>query len=319
MKLKEIILENEGYKSSPHGPERSLLQKAVRRGNVDLVKKVFGYLLYKNDKNWLKERLVVMEYEECWTNANLQLYPKQSYKLLEEYKTLTKTIKNKNADGLADLAIKSLEGKDTTNVGGVKEQKAIKTVANAIENQDKFWKWIKTEPDYSKNKQRINAAERDIKTANFLNDKVMMLAAAYLALRYPIPETKFTTPNNAPNFPYWIAIDKHTAIGRSILLEACEQINLDYNTGKRLLFYLEGGKVNQINHSPFWDLLVNWQIGQMGYNTLVDAKKTLNQLEQKLTSMKWFQAEVKDMLNKINNMLNKINNYNNNSNQFELL
>ena len=295
-------MENEGYKPSPLGPERSLLQKAVRRGNVDLVEKVFGYLLYKGDKDWLKNRLVVMEYEECWTNANLQIYPKQPHKLLDEYITLTKTIKNKNAYGLADLAINLWEGKDTTNVGGDKEKKAIKTVANAIEKQDEFWEWIKEDEkeEYLKNKQRIDAAERDIEVAEFDHDKVMMLAAAYLSIRYPIPDTKFTTPNNDPNFPYWIALDKHTAIGRNILLDACQKINLNYHTGKRLLFYLEGGKVNQINHSPFWDLLVNWQIDQMGY-TLVDAKKVLNQLEQQLTSMKWMQAEVKDMMNRINN------------------
>ncbi len=48
-------MKNEGYQPSPVGPERSLLQKAVRRGNVDLVEKVFGYFLYKDDKDWLTE------------------------------------------------------------------------------------------------------------------------------------------------------------------------------------------------------------------------------------------------------------------------
>lgn len=304
-------MENEGYKPSPLGPERSLLQKAVRRGNVELVEKAFGYLIYKDDKDWLKKRLVVMEYEECWTNANLQLYPKKNSEILKEYISLTTTIKNKNADGLADLAITLWEGENLDNVGGVKEQKAINFVAKEIESQDKFWEWAKSQSEYKKNKQRVDAAERDIESAAFINDKVMMLAAAYLALKYPIPETKFTAPNNDPNFPNWIALDKHTAIGRNILIDACQDINLDYNVGKRLFFYLEGGNVNQITNSPFWHLLVDWQIKKMGY-TMSEAKKVLNQLEEKLLSMVWLNAEVKEMMNKINN-------YKNNSTQLELL
>ena len=288
------------YPASPYEVEHSLIQKAVRRGNVELVEKVFAYIFNKGQTKWLQDRLAVIAYEECWTYANELDYAAKNPKLLQQYKNLTTTIKNKNADGLADLAIKLHKGKNVSNVGGVKEQKAIKSVADAIDNQVAFWDWIKKEDSYKKNKQRIDAAERDITRALYDDDKVMMLAAAYLSIRYPIPDTKFTTPNNDPNFPYWIALDKHTAIGRNILLDACQKINLNYHTGKRLLFYLEGGKVNQINHSPFWDLLVNWQIDQMGY-TLVDAKKVLNQLEQQLTSMKWMQAEVKDMMNRINN------------------
>ena len=36
--------------------ERSLLQKAVRRGNEYVIEKVFKYLLLNDKKSWLKKR-----------------------------------------------------------------------------------------------------------------------------------------------------------------------------------------------------------------------------------------------------------------------
>lgn len=287
------------YDASPYEVEHSLIQKAVRRGNEELVEKVFAYIFNKGQTKWLQDRLAVMAYEECWTYANELDYTAKNPKLLQQYKNLTTTIKNKNADGLADLAIKLHKGKNVSNVGGVKEQKAIKSVANAINNQLAFWDWIKKEDSYKKNKQRIDAAERDITRAAYDNDKVMMLAAAYLTVRYPIPKTQFTNPNNDSNFPYWIAVDKHTSIGKQIYSMACKNINLDYDHGKKLGFYLEGGNVNQITDSPFWDHIRDWQLEEMGY-TLTEAQKDWDKLSQELRSMKWFNAEVQDTINKIN-------------------
>jgi hypothetical protein len=287
------------YDASPYEVEHSLIQKAVRRGNVELVEKVFAYIFNKGQKKWLQDRLAVMAYEECWTYANELDYSAKNPKLLQQYKSLATTIKNKNADGLADLAIKLHKGKDVSNVGGEKEQKAIKSVSNAIDNQDKFWDWIKDQDEYKKNKQRIDAAERDITRAVYDNDKVMMLAAAYLTVRYPVPKTQFTNPNNDPNFPYWIAIDKHTSIGKQIYSVACAKIKLNYDHGKKLGFYLEGGNVNQIMDSPFWGHIKDWQLKEMCY-TLTKAQKDWHKLSQELRSMPWFKAEVQDTINKIN-------------------
>jgi hypothetical protein len=99
------------YEPSKFEIEHSLIQKAVRRDNVELVEKLFKYLLANNQKNWLKDRLVVMVYEECWSYAEKLDIICSDGKLLEQYKFLTSTIKNKNACGLAELALKSSEGK----------------------------------------------------------------------------------------------------------------------------------------------------------------------------------------------------------------
>ena len=53
-------------KVSEYDVERSLLQKAVRRGYADLAERVVNYLLSVDDRAWLRKRLFVIAYEECW-------------------------------------------------------------------------------------------------------------------------------------------------------------------------------------------------------------------------------------------------------------
>ena len=90
---------------SPYLIEHSLIQKAVRRGNVELVEKVFNYLCDKKGQDkWLRNRLAVIGYEECWPYANELDYSCGDYKLLEQYKAITCRVKNKDCDGLAYLA-----------------------------------------------------------------------------------------------------------------------------------------------------------------------------------------------------------------------
>ena len=46
---------------------RSLLQKAVRRGNVTTTLATFRYLVAEKDEfNWLRSRLAIMTFEEAW-------------------------------------------------------------------------------------------------------------------------------------------------------------------------------------------------------------------------------------------------------------
>ena len=79
------------YKSSPHNLERSLLQKAVRRGDVGLVEKVISYLIGVGDRNWLKKRLIIIAYEECWPLAT----EINSDKIYDSYKKLALSVKIK--------------------------------------------------------------------------------------------------------------------------------------------------------------------------------------------------------------------------------
>jgi hypothetical protein len=289
---------------SPYEIERSLLQKAVRRGNVELVEKVFKYLLNKDNKNWLRDRLAVMTYEDCWTYGSQMIIESNELKLMEQYKTLACKVKNKNAAGLADLAYNFSKGDRSALVGDEKERKAIEMVAIAIRKQVEFWDQIKDQPGYNTNKQRIEAAETAMTRAKFNDDKAMMLAAAYLSVKYPIPDTLTIKPDNDPDFPFWVAVDKHTSIGKDLYDKACNKINIMPYSGMQIAFYLEGSVCNQITNSPFWDLDKQWQFKHMRY-TLNEAEKIWKQLKQEFISMKRVGYEVRDMKNKIYTVIKK--------------
>lgn len=288
------------WEPSKYDVEHSLIQKAVRRGNVELVEKVFEYLLDKSQKQWLRDRLVVMAYEECWTYADKLLYPSIPHKVLAEYKSLTRTVKNKNAAGLAALAIKVKDGDRSAFVGDEKEQKAIKSVANGFTDPVGFWNFIRTEPGYNDNKQRIDAAEKAMNRAKFPGDRAMMLAAAYLSIKYPIPATTFMNSNNNPNFPYWIALDKHTSIGFQIISDASKKINLQPYDGNQLAFYFSGALCNKIKDSSFYKLSKQWKFKHMGFDC-DQAKEKWLELRPLIIEMT--KVDVEGMIKKINTVI----------------
>lgn len=279
--------------------ERSLLQKAVRRGNEYIIEKVFKYLLLNDKKSWLKKRLVVMGYEECWTYANQINLDCSNYELLEQYKTLARTIKNKNADGLADLARKLNEYEYSALVGNNEEKKAIQSVANAMNYPHLFWEWIRSQPGYSENRERIEQARRDVNKKTIPDDSSMMYAAAYLAAKYPIPETQSMSPDNDPDFPYWTAIDKHTSVGREAYVEACRQIDLPSYRAEHLGFYLEGGVCNKVVHSPFWDHMVKWYPNHIHFS-MDEAKENWEKLKPILIELTKDSVDL--MLDRIHNL-----------------
>jgi hypothetical protein len=179
--------------SSLHELERSLLQKAVRRGNEELTEKVVKYLTDVGDTIWLRNRFPIIVFEECWTYTGLS------------YSILSRTVKNKNAAGLGALAVKNNTSDDL----------AIRAVARGIDNPVKFWEWARSNDS---NKHIIETAFSASKRSVSPEDKAMMFAAAYLAVKCPLPEIQVIEPNNDPNFPYWIAIDKHTGRGREVYI-----------------------------------------------------------------------------------------------------
>jgi hypothetical protein len=228
--------------------------------------------------------------------------------LLEEYKTLAKTIKNKNAAGLAELAKKVNEGNSSAIVGSTTDQRAIQSVANALKYSDKFWKWIKSETGYKENNERIEQAREDIKKITMPGDEAMMIAAAYLAAKYPIPETKSTDPNHDPDFPNWIAIDKHTSVGRDAYYDASNQVGILQCRAENLGFLFEGSACNENLPAPFWDMYTAWYLKHIGF--------TLNQAREKWEELKPIMIQLTK--GAVDEMLDRLNNFRIESNQYEL-
>lgn len=279
--------------------EHSLIQKAVRRGNVELVEKVFNYLQSQQGSKWLKDRLLVIAYEECWPYAEKIYLPCSDYDLLQHYKNITLSVKNKNACGLAELAMKQKDGKDVSKVGNSTDQAAISSIKNAILYPTKFWEWVKKEPEYQKYKSIIDKAEQVIKRVSSEFDKAMVYAAVYLTIKFPIPEIKTTPADNDPDFPYWIAIDKHTSVGKDIYIEICEKLSLDTFITLKLGFYLAGSKCNEVNDSPFWELIKKWQLESTGF-LLNEVNEKWEEISREIKDSSRIKVEVESTIKKIN-------------------
>jgi len=248
------------YKSSPHEIERSVLQKAVRRGDTIVVEKVVKYLVSVGDSAWLRKRLYVIAYEECWPLAS-GMNPDH---LLAEYLKITTAVKNKNAYGLGHLARSYNDGNFKLDNSLTNDQKTeIQDICHAIKTPSKFWELVEKDPRYQANKFRIQEIIKALPKATIEDDKDMIYAAAYFTLDGNVPVVKTIGPATT-QFPYWIGIDRHTEVGKKILAKAAEAAGVAYYNGLRLSFYLEGAVCNQISDSPYWNILSKWQIERMG-------------------------------------------------------
>src|SRR5438105_12776025 len=87
-----------------HQACRSLLQKAVRRGNQSLAYKVAHHLCDIGDINWLKTRTFVIVFEECWPSGASQCVPTNFDNLLDMLLNVAQAVKRKDAAGLGSLA-----------------------------------------------------------------------------------------------------------------------------------------------------------------------------------------------------------------------
>lgn len=294
------------YDPSPNLLEHSLIQKAVRRGNVELIEKVFKYLLDNGGEKWLKDRLAVIGYEECWPFANTLNFNSNSIELLEQYKAIAVRVKNKDCDGLAYLAKRLNQWNSKAKTGTPEQQFAIQTIADGIKDDTKFWPWIEKQPAYEANKDRIEAAKNARKRSVMKKDKSIMLAAAFLSVTYPIPDVEIIGPDNDPDFEYWTAIDKHTGEGLEIIEKACKEIQLDPSSrGQFLTFYFAGAVCNKLQDSPFFELSKQYKFKAMGFETPEQAEAKWNELKPHLIKMTKFEVELlKKRINTVKKNLN---------------
>jgi len=127
-------------KASPdtHQNCRSLLQKAVRRGCVSLIPKVVNHLVDVGDLDWLRNRVGVITFEECWP---LGIRLKTKPEVREISRTLSEValnVKQKDSAGLGSLAYELSKG-DNTVISDPIADHPIRMIAEAIKKPIEFW------------------------------------------------------------------------------------------------------------------------------------------------------------------------------------
>ena len=236
---------------------RSLLQKAVRRGNIDLVFTTSAFLesLGSKDKNWYRTRTAIITFEECWPLATELVFKKKFHSKVATLIRVTRAVKARDATGLGYLAYALARG-DTSVLDDSPDDKAIKIVANAIQRPDDFWQWIAWQNISDSQKVLIDNATR-FKNTGLPHDKAVIQAAAYLTVTGDLIPVK-EGPLADPKFPYWVALDNHTVEGRRALKDIARDLHISLPQLEWTFFYFEGAVTNEEHFSKWWDRFCQW-------------------------------------------------------------
>jgi hypothetical protein len=241
---------------------RSLLQKAVRRGNIDLVFTTSAFLesLGSADKYWYLNQTAIITFEECWPLGTELIFNKKFHSKVAALIRVTRSAKARDATGLGYLAYALFQG-DTSVLDDSIGDKAIKVVANAIRRPDDFWQWVTWQKTAAAEKNLIDKAVR-FKKAGLPHDQAVIQAAAYLAVTGQLPPVEADQPSD-PKFPYWVVFDNHTPEGQRALRDIARDLHISLSQLEWTYFYFEGALANEEISSKWWDRHCRWHFNKI--------------------------------------------------------
>lgn len=239
---------------------RSLLQKAVRRGDPRLTREVARHLCDIGDTNWLRSRTAVITFEECWPLGAQQNGPTNIDSILDTLTNTAKAIKVKDAAGLGSLAYEYSTG-DCSVLLNVPEDKSIEQVCKAIKEPEKFWDWTKKTCSTNEQLALVESAHKAYRRGGWPWDRAFMQAAAYLAVSTNKLEVLPSAPKQE-SFPLWVALDKHTVQGKAALREAAKIIGLSVRQITWISFYFESALLNEATDSYWWSREISWRLSR---------------------------------------------------------
>lgn len=243
---------------------RSLLQKAVRRGAVNVAESATIHLILQGQAGWLKNRSGVITFEESWAFARKLQFTTSEELLIKQYKELASSSKNKNAAGLGSLAYELSRGASSILVKSDPINKHIKIVAEAVRRPDDFWRWVKQFKLDQEEITFLEKAESGFKLAGWPWDKAFAIASAYLFVTSDLPPIETFNSLADIDFPFWVAIDKHTSVGKRALVKCASKFNLNKSTLGWIQFYFESAKCSNLQPSPWWEREKSWRLGMEG-------------------------------------------------------
>jgi hypothetical protein len=272
---------------------RSLLQKAARRGDTQVIELALSRLDMSGDKTWLRSRAIVITFEECWPlAASLSIDRELSSKRFALL-GVARAAKQKDAAGLGALAHAYQEG-DQSMLDCVPDKLILRMVSEALKRPKEFFEWALGQGGAERTTDVIVSAQRYLPAATWPWDKACILAGALLATKGQLP-TLETAKEPSEDFPYWVALDKHTPEGKAALIEVAKQVNSSYRRLIWASFYCESTCVNKLLPSPWWDAERMWRLRRAGLS--FDATQELwsrarplvrQRLEREATSLKRF-------------------------------
>jgi len=249
-------------KASTDQRVRSLLQKAARRGFTQVVDHALVRLDTSGDKTWLRSRAIVITFEECWPLATSLFIDREPSSKRRALLSVAKAAKQKDAAGLGALAHAYREG-DRSMLDCIPDQHILRIVSEAPQRPAAFFEWVLGQSRSERSNNVIRAAQHYLPAATWQWDKASILAGAVLAT---IGDMPMIEPADTPSeeFPYWVALDKHTPQGKLALREIAKQVNTSYRRLIWASFYCESARVNSLLSSPWWDAERTWRLRRAG-------------------------------------------------------
>jgi hypothetical protein len=251
------------HRSDTEAQYRSLLQKAVRRGNVDLVYTTSALLesMRPQDKNWYRTRTAIITFEECWPLGDDLFFNRKFYSKVAALIKVARSTKSRDAAGLGYLAHALSEG-DTSVLNGTAEDKHLKIVAGAIKRPENFWLWIHSQKASKQQTALVDNTMR-FKNEGSPRDKAVFQAAAYLAVTTQTPIIAELEPSDQA-FPFWVAFDTHTTVGKLVLRDVARDLHIALPQLEWTSFFFEGAKTNAEIPSQWWDRHCRWHFKKIG-------------------------------------------------------
>lgn len=250
--------------SETHQACRSLLQKAVRRGDTLLIRTLAQHLYEVGDSDWLKTRTSIITFEECWPLGRNLGKVSDFQSSLQMLLEVGLSVKVKDAAALGVLAYALSENDQSVLIGDT-EDLDIQEVCEAIKDSSNFWDSVIQHSLTTEQQLLTNAALKAYRRGGWPWDRALIQAAAYLALKKDIPQV-CVTKQASENVPIWVGLDKHTPQGKKALSEVANQIKISPRQLSWISFYLESTQFNESTESYWWSREVNWRLSQIGLN-----------------------------------------------------
>jgi hypothetical protein len=240
---------------------RSLLQKAVRRGHVDLAITVGACMADAGDPAWFERRTGLIALSECWPLTGRTDFTKAAHSKLAALVRVARARKDRDAAGLGFLSYALARG-DGSVLAGTEDDRAVRLLAQAVQRPKKFWEWIAAQPCGEDRRHVIAHADR-LGAGDRPHDQAVAQAAAYLALSAPLPQTA-EAPAAAGAFPYWAVFDRHTTAGKRALRDVARDLHLKVDQLEWCFYYYEGAIANAEAPSPWWARYCRWGFDRHG-------------------------------------------------------
>jgi len=243
---------------------RSLLQKAVRRGSDALVESTARRLISSGDSTWLRSRTVIITFEEAWPSGEHLALTRDHDSKIDMLKRVSRSRKQKDAAGMGAMAFALHEG-DKSMLDLAPSRRTLRLVSEGLERPSAFFGWLMTQCRDEASRRVVGVATRYVSAAGWGWDKATILAGAFLAATGGVPRLATGSPTRA-EFPYWVALDKHTPQGKAAFERASRTCGTKARQISWASFYCESASVDVLESSPWFECERSWRLRKVGLN-----------------------------------------------------